>query len=906
MSEAIDSLDDVQARITAVQAEVGKRIVGQKPVLNQLLACILCDGNALLEGNPGLAKTLMVRTVADVTDLSFSRIQNTPDLMPSDITGTEVIREDGGNREFIFQEGPVFANVVLADEINRATPKTQAALLEAMEEKQVTAGGTTHKLPDPFFVLATQNPIDQEGSLHPDESVYLNGRLYKADDALELAKQEGELVHDGNGTKMYDIGASTSTLTPDGEMVETDCLIYEIDFEGSIFEIETKTGRQIRVTDNHPFLVNRDGTAQWVKAQDLRTDDHLVQPERVDLPTEEFPNHDTVLNELETETDFTIVPSERVQALLDTADSELSYQEIDDLRIAAGLSKKELAEKATLNYERVLNYLEGANNGLGTSIQESVLREKIEPGDYLESFTQHRIDSGLSDADAGFFIGFLLAEGHVTDTSVSVSQKNLPELLDRWVTIARDVGLSVNVRHRETGREAKISSKPFVHYLRVRYHIDKPEQYLSAPREFKREFLEVFTLSESNFDSERNRITLRQKDRTLVNVLSHLFLAFDIVPWIHESDRIYDIKIQGPDIERYINQFAWPGEPPETPTADSVHRSTPVPRKSVARLIDILGMKYDSPLATRPWYNSYRNLRDGRNHMTSRYFERFLWDVEDTLNHRRAPRIEGIAEDDLGIAAKRCGLSMTDVADGAGVDRNFVWRSYRSEIRPPEIVDYVTAEFSSRLKEAKSITKQLRGIVDNDVFYDQVKTIESEPYKGPVIGLSVPEHHNYLAGLGACGINHNTYPLPEAQADRFMMKLLLDYPNFDEEREIVDRYTKRLDPLPAVESVISRKELIEIQKLTREVPIADDIRDRAIEIVTATRDSDVIEYGASPRASMALVLVSKARALLENRTYVSEDDVAAMAPSVLRHRIVLDFRAERDGLTPDEAIKDLF
>lgn len=313
MSESVETLDDVTDRLSTVQTEVAKRIVGQTRVLNQLLACILSDGNALLEGNPGLAKTLMVRTLADVTDLSFSRIQNTPDLMPSDITGTEVIREAAGDREFVFQEGPVFANVVLADEINRATPKTQAAFLEAMEEKQVTAGGTTHRLPDPFFVLATQNPIDQEG----------------------------------------------------------------------------------------------------------------------------------------------------------------------------------------------------------------------------------------------------------------------------------------------------------------------------------------------------------------------------------------------------------------------------------------------------------------------------------------------------------------------------------------------------------------------------------------------------------------TYPLPEAQADRFMMKLVLDYPSFDEEREIVDRYTKQLDPTPAVQTVITREELIEIQRLTREVPVADDIRDQAIEIVTATRDSDVIEFGASPRASMALVLVAKAHALLENRAYVSADDITMMAPAVLRHRIVLDFRAERDGLTPDEAIEDL-
>ena len=157
-------LDAVAETLDRVRTEVGKRIVGQETVLDQLLACLLCDGNALLESNPGLGKTLMVRTLASVTDLSFSRIQNTPDLMPSDITGTELIRETEGSRNFVFERGPVFANVVLADEINRATPKTQAALLEAMQEKQVTVGGESYALPRPFFLLATQNPIDQEGT----------------------------------------------------------------------------------------------------------------------------------------------------------------------------------------------------------------------------------------------------------------------------------------------------------------------------------------------------------------------------------------------------------------------------------------------------------------------------------------------------------------------------------------------------------------------------------------------------------------------------------------------------------------------------------------------------------------------------------------------------------------------
>jgi MoxR-like ATPase len=158
-------VDELQTKLARVREEVGKRLVGQQRVLDDLLACVLADGNALLESNPGLAKTLTVRTLANVTDLDFSRIQNTPDLMPSDVTGTEIIREgEGGSREFVFEEGPVFANIVLADEINRATPKTQAALLEAMEERQVTAAGETRQLPEPFFVMATQNPIDQEGT----------------------------------------------------------------------------------------------------------------------------------------------------------------------------------------------------------------------------------------------------------------------------------------------------------------------------------------------------------------------------------------------------------------------------------------------------------------------------------------------------------------------------------------------------------------------------------------------------------------------------------------------------------------------------------------------------------------------------------------------------------------------
>lgn len=144
--------------------EINKVVVGQDDVIKQIMVCVLADNNALLEGFPGLAKTLAVQTLSELMDLKFSRIQMTPDIMPSDVTGTYIIEEKAGKRDFKFQQGPIFANIVLGDEINRATPKTQSALLEAMQEKQVTVGNTTFKLDRPFFVLATQNPIEQEGT----------------------------------------------------------------------------------------------------------------------------------------------------------------------------------------------------------------------------------------------------------------------------------------------------------------------------------------------------------------------------------------------------------------------------------------------------------------------------------------------------------------------------------------------------------------------------------------------------------------------------------------------------------------------------------------------------------------------------------------------------------------------
>ncbi|MCL6456766.1 MAG: AAA family ATPase [Gorillibacterium sp.] len=177
-----------------IREQIGRVIVGQKEVVEQMLWCIFAGGHALLEGIPGLGKTMLVRTIADTLDLSFSRIQFTPDLMPADITGTNVIQFGvKGDTSYQFQSGPIFGNLVLADEINRATPKTQSAMLEAMQEKTVTIGSVTHPLPLPFFVLATQNPIENEGT-YPLPEAQLDRFLLKINVTYPSPEELKEIV----------------------------------------------------------------------------------------------------------------------------------------------------------------------------------------------------------------------------------------------------------------------------------------------------------------------------------------------------------------------------------------------------------------------------------------------------------------------------------------------------------------------------------------------------------------------------------------------------------------------------------------------------------------------------------------------------------------------------------------
>lgn len=178
MLQSENDLKEIIEKVKACETEIGKAIIGQKDVIRQVILAMLTNGNVLLEGVPGLGKTQLVKTIAKVFDIQFSRIQFTPDLMPADVTGTNLIVKEDGQNVFKFEPGPVFANIVLADEINRATPKTQSALLEAMQEKTVTVGKKTYPMPEPYMVLATQNPIENEGT-YPLPEAQLDRFIFK-------------------------------------------------------------------------------------------------------------------------------------------------------------------------------------------------------------------------------------------------------------------------------------------------------------------------------------------------------------------------------------------------------------------------------------------------------------------------------------------------------------------------------------------------------------------------------------------------------------------------------------------------------------------------------------------------------------------------------------------------------
>lgn len=842
-------IEKLKQTFDTIHAEIEKSIIGQRKVVEQVLVCMLCGSNGLLESYPGLGKTSLIKAVSEVMELDFRRIQCTPDLMPSDIIGTEIIDESSGKRVFKFQKGPIFTNILLADEINRATPKTQSALLEAMQEKQVTAAGVTHKLDPPFFVLATQNPIEQEGSLALDQPVFVNGSLKTGYQLLEtlgtcdiIAKQEG------NDMTLYSIPeAWTYSLDTTGKLIKAPCMLYTLPVHDDVVHLRLKTGREITITKNHPVLVNDHGTIRWKKAEELTCNDYLVTPKQLPQLSEseqktELCSHEETLNKLEqVYPGYTIVRKQKLQEVL--TKEVWSRVEVNMLRIALGYSKKELAALLGISKDRMVKYLAGKIIN-ASDIDEKITalfkknKSRVVVQDYIEAFAITPITAFKSTSDVAFWLGCLLSDGTVHSDSVAFYQKNYPAVLDEFVRITTEVfGVPFVRREYNNAIEIKIRSKPFVDYLHIRYGLTKiiPSWMLSYPEKHRRAFLYSFIGLETYAEE---KMVFTQKNKHNLNMISYL-LRFEGIEHRIISNSISRIKIYGEDIEKYVEQIGFPKEITVN-HCPSKHRSIPLNKVLVEKAIASF-----QDIQKRSWYQSYLSLKKGRNHMTTHFAELLLQDAK---------------------------ASCPILNDGT--------------IQLTEEVLY------------------LQHIIGSAVCYEQVAEVDFIPYTGLVYGLTVPGLQNYVAGLGACGINHNTYPLPEAQQDRFLLKIFVGYPNIEEEFQIVTQYSK--NDQDGLRKILGKNSLLALQRFTRQVPIANDLVKYVIALIAATRtEREFIEFGASPRASIGLVLAAKARALMQGRAHVSEEDIREMAYPILRHRIILNFEAERKGLTTDKVVEML-
>jgi MoxR-like ATPase len=249
----IKLVDQLRESRDAISAELSKRIIGQHEIIEHILITLFCQGHALIIGVPGLAKTLLIKSVAEILELKFSRIQFTPDLMPSDITGTEILEEDHatGKRKFKFFQGPLFANIILADEINRTPPKTQAALLEAMQEHKVTAAGISYTLDEPFLVLATQNPIEQEGT-YPLPEAQLDRFMFSLNITYPSREDEIEIV---KSTTSGSDELLKSTITKD-DILTFQSLVRRVPVADNVVEFAVDLAAKTRPEDGAPQFIS--------------------------------------------------------------------------------------------------------------------------------------------------------------------------------------------------------------------------------------------------------------------------------------------------------------------------------------------------------------------------------------------------------------------------------------------------------------------------------------------------------------------------------------------------------------------------------------------------------------------------------------------------------------------------
>lgn len=937
-------------QLFAIRKEISKVVVGQEGVVAALLLGLLANGHVLLEGIPGVAKTLLIRTLAQTTGCKFSRIQFTVDLLPTDITGITAYEPGRG---FFVVKGPIFANFILADEVNRAPAKVQSALLEAMQEKQTTIGKETFVMMNPFFVMATENPIETSGSLSLDQEVFINGGLKRGLEIYDTIKGQEPIMSDGK-INMYDIGDSwTFSLNSEGKLEKKRCYFYTLPYKDEVVCLKSSTGRTIRVTKNHPFLVNDNGILKWKKAQELSFNDSLVcvrkLPEIRQIKKQELSHLDS-LKALGKK--YNIIYYEDLLKLRDRSNNFSNFslfngEDFDKLRIFSNLRIKELYDALGFNdkklYWQLKRFLRNDTNNsfIRKSLEAFFYKKDIKlntPHDYIESYTITRLSRFEVDSDFIFWFSFLLSDGSINKGYVAAYQKNYPKALDKFIEVSENIlGLKISeIRENPKGRSVIIRSKPLSDYLILRFNLKKdknnfrtPSWLVSLPQELRRVFLKTFISLESSIDFMQRRINFIQKDRQTVNLISYMLLQEGFISYIKKRKDVYSLRLRVGDFSKYIENIGWfendkikhklqaiePGE-----SKDST--MIPINREHILKLCSLLGInsfhtfKKRKKFLLRDWYIGYKAIKEGRNSISSKFLKLMLEDLEKEIKARESLNIDKFAEENPRNAAVLCGLSINQICKQTNFNKNSVWKLYSQGVclKQEEIISYIKEQFKQRIALADQISIYLKELIKEELFYDKIKEIKYQDYDGLVFGLTVPDLQNYIGGFGCFGINHNTYPLPEAQIDRFLLKLFMGYPTKEDEQKVLNKnITLETFDHYNIKPIITPEIIVEMQETVKKIYMSPQIEKYIIDIVAATRQpkdynidlGKYIQWGGSPRASIGLFIASKANALLQGKNFVTPQHVKEVAYPVMRHRIILNYEGIADEVKTDRIISEI-
>ncbi|MFH1209901.1 MAG: AAA family ATPase [archaeon] len=932
--ETVKQYDDL---FEDVRKELGKVVIGQEQVVDGVIRGLIANGHVLVEGIPGIAKTLIIKALAVISGCQFSRIQFTVDLLPTDIVGITTYDEKKG---FYTAKGPIFSNFVIADEINRAPPKTQSALLEAMQERQATIGKETYPMMDPFFVMATQNPIESSGSLVINENVFMNGKLIKGKDLYKLVKKSGKLKSSNAYGDIYESKNSwTYALNDKNKLIKTRCMPYFVNYDGYVYEVKSRYGRTIKVSEDHPFLINRQGSNEWMRIKDVTKNDLLICPKQIPDNNLRFPEHLKVINQLK-EKYLVVDNKELINVSKKTNNfndlSTLKNDEFNKLRIVLGLSKKDLSIKLfgnnERNYWRLLRFFSGGNNEcIRKKLINFFIKNKpeinyLKDKTFIESYKITTLNKFDVDEDIIFWLAFILSEGSITKNGVVVYQKNYPEVIERFIKVSEEkIGVKVSdVSERNGCRSVCIRSKALVDYVKARFFIKNkniPYEYISLSSHLRKEFLKTFVSLESSV--KEDDLHFVQKSKQSVDVISYLLLKNGFLHQIRQrKDGIFSLRIRDKeDIFNYLEKIGWIDNRKIDFKRDSFNykKIIRINPSDIFDLVRLMGLnsfhtyKDRTDLLNRKWYCGYKSLKNGNINISKKIFDEMISDLDNEIKIRKNVDLNNT---DLHKLAVLAGISIENVSESIGCSHNSVYSLYQKNntIYKNNIETYIRNEFIRRLIKADKVFRNLKKLDSEDIIYDNILSIKRIRYKGKIFGLSVPIYHNYIGGFGACGINHNTYQLPQAQLDRFLFKVLIGYPNMNDEEIILNtNVSLRKFEEYKLKSIITPKEIIKLQRINQEVYVNKELEKYIVKVVDATRHPDkyklklgkYIEWGASPRASIGIFIASKADALMRGKNYVTPENIKNVAYDVLRHRVLLNYEGQAEKITTDDVVKEI-